>query len=530
VPPNYTGAVPFPRPKRKLIKIIVGVIVGILLVSTVGATVALYTRAWDPLWNPFRPEPDKVIQEMTQRMKSIKTIHSETKINAEIKNEDGSADISMSFNSDSDTTDPKNQKSAGDFNLAFSTESTSSYGSNEIKFSLGGEARTVANIAYFKLNTLPTMIVDSLRQETGIDLNELIANKWIKIDPESISESFEELLKIYFNVNVGEEMPAEVMDEIDKMFEKQINMQKEIQDKLKKIMEGKKFFIVKSELSDAEINGIKSYHYIMTLDQKELKSLIPEFAIIYIDMVKEMMPVEYPLSEEDIYDAKKQVTESLNKAFDEFFAKVGNIDGEVWIGKKDYLLYKVKVEKEIDLSKLEEQKREGVLQPPPSVQPTSRETFTIGLEIDFSNFDKPVTIEAPKESIDMMEIIEPILDQIIKVQAYQGTIEKMDIISNTAEYFFYTSQDYRNVKCENTQYFKYTCDEIEKYTGGKPVIYQSKNAYCAYIKLPQKTGTVSSLITYYCIDSRGVRGERSIFPGGKNFCNGITFICPSPPR
>lgn len=501
----YYGEASTPKPKSRKIKIVIGFIVGVLLISTVGATLALYTRAWDPLWNPFRPEPEKIIQEMTQRMKQVKTIHTETKINTEIKNDHGSAEISIASNGDVDTSDTKNPKSAGDFSFGFSTKSPGSYGPNEINFSLGGEAKALGNIFYFRINTLPALIVDSLRNETGIDLNETFTNKWIKIDSESITQSLEDLFKNYY---FGGNLPPE----FENLFQQQIETQNELQKKFGKIIEGKKFFIVKKELLDTEISGIESYHYLMNLDKKELKSLIPEFAILYVDMIKEMMPPDYPLTDEDIYQAKKEITESLNKAFDEFFAKVGDIDGEVWIGKKDYLLYKVKMDKLIDLSK---------------INTYSEGTITLGVDINFSNFDKPVIIEEPKEYKTLEEIIKPIFEKVIKAQAYQETIESMDSISNTAEYFFYTSQDYRNVKCENTQYFKYSCDKIEKYTGSKPTIRSSKKEYCAYVKLPPKYGITTSQINYYCIDSRGIKDEFTLYPGGTNYCNGITFNCPS---
>jgi len=504
-PPTYYEKAPLPKQKSKAIKITVGVLVGIILASAVGATIALYTRVWDPLWNPFRPEPDKVIQEMTQRMKKVKTIHSETKINTEIKNDYGSADISMIFNSDADTTDPKNPKSAGDFNLAFSAKSGSPQDiPNEIKFSLGGKAKALGNVSYFKINPLSTMIVDSLRNQTGIDLNELVTNKWIKIDPESLSKSLDELLKNYFGTTMA---PG-----IDGMLEKQTESQKEMQKKIEQMITGKKFFLVRSELPDTTVNGIKTYHYMLTLNKTEIKGMIPDFAIIYVDMLKEMMPPDYPLTEEDISQAKKELTQELNKVFDEFFGKVGDIDGEVWIGKKDYLPYGVKFDKTIDMSKIDKY---------------SKGTITFNIDMNFSNFDKPVVIEAPKEYKTLEEIIKPILDQVIKAQAYQGIIERMDAISNTAEYLFYTSQDYRNIKCENTQYFKYSCDEIEKYISSKPTIRSSKKAYCAYVKIPAELSIMPpDQITYYCVDGVGTKNISTFSPNKINYCDGITFKCP----
>lgn len=508
-PPPYYGETYSPEPKNKTIKVIIGIVIGILFFSTVGALIALYTRAWDPLWNPFRPEPDKVIQEMSQRMKQVKTIHSESKIEIDTKDEYQLLNILLTLNSDTDNTDSKNAKTSGDFNINFDLKSTGKYvtSSDEIRLSLSGESKALGQVSYFKLNSLPAMIVDSLRNETGIDLNEVLINKWIKIDPESITQSLEDLFK---NSYFGGELPSEFSN----LFQQQTEGQKELQEKFKKMLEGKKFFIVKKELPDAEISGIKSYHYLMNLDKKELKSLIPEFVIIYVDIIKEMMPPDYPLTENDIYQAKKQITESLNKAFDEFFTKIGDIDGEVWIGKKDYLLYKIKVGKEIDLSKLEEQKREGILQPPPSVQPASKGTITFKVDMNFSNFDKPVIIEAPKESTDIIEIFMPIIQSSLeqaRKRAKDARIMSDLYQARTVATIIYDDNfdSYENLCTESLKKFNRAAptygtelgqieDDIKSQQGGTLdlVCLDSVTSYCI----------VASLVSggRYCVDSSAI--------------------------
>lgn len=489
-PPPYYGY-PALKPKSK-IKIIIGVIVGILLVSIVGATIALYTRAWDPLWNPFRPEPDKVIQEMTQRMKKIKTIHSESKIEIDARDEYESLNILLALNNNADTTDSKNAKSAGNFDIAFDLKPTGKYttSSGEIKVSFGGEAKTIGQISYFKLNGIPSIVADPLRNETGIDLNELIANKWIKIDPESLTETIKDILESYLGVSM---VPG-----IEGLLEKQVESQKELQEKFEKMIEGKKFFLVKLELPDATINGIKTYHYVLTLNKAEIKGMIPDFAIIYVDMIKEMMPSDYPLTEEDIYNAKKEIIQELNKSFDEFFAKTGDFDGEVWIGKKDYLLYKVKMEKAIDLNKINEY---------------SKGTLTFDIDMNFSNFDKPVTIEAPKESTDIIDILIPIiqtsLERAQKRAKDARIITDMYQIRSIAEMIYDDNNSYEDLCREppvsilNYKSISYGSmlntiqEDIRTQQGGFLLFdcLDSVNSYCVAV------GLVSN--GRYCLDSSG---------------------------
>ena len=67
-------------PQKKKSKILWIIIGGIILVVVGGILGALATRVWDPLWNPFRPEPTEVIEKMTLEMEKLKTLHSRTKL------------------------------------------------------------------------------------------------------------------------------------------------------------------------------------------------------------------------------------------------------------------------------------------------------------------------------------------------------------------------------------------------------------------------------------------------------------------
>jgi hypothetical protein len=390
-PPSHYGETSEPKPGRKAIKTIIGLIVGILFFSTVGASIALYIRAWDPLWSPFRPEPDKVIQEMSQTMEKLKTVHSETKVDFEAQNEFMPIKFQMDLKDDTDKTDSKNLKSAGKFNLLFNISA--------VEYSLSGESKNLNKISFLKLDIIPGPVITFLREMLGFNWSS-VGGKWIKIDPESLAESLPDIIKKFLSAD------EQVM--MEELFQKQETMeiseekQKEIEDKIKKITSGKKFFIVKKELADTDIGGVKMYHYIMTLDRKEVKSTIPDIVILFFDTAKDLNPELFQtMTEEEEYDAKKDIVDGLNKSFDEFFSKVGDIDGEVWIGKKDYLLYKVKIDKEIDLNQISE---------------GSEGKIIFKLDTDISNFDKPVLIEEPKGSKPLEDILLEIANGLINIR------------------------------------------------------------------------------------------------------------------
>lgn len=82
------------------------------------------------------------------------------------------------------------------------------------------------------------------------------------------------------------------------------------------------------------------------------------------------------------------------------------------------------------------------------------------------------------------------------------------------------NEDYSDVNCLNPELVS-ICNDIKSITGKEPTIYSSQKEYCVYTKLP--TGN------YYCKDSSWQylkKAETSIFPGGKGYCDGMTFVCP----
>ncbi|MBU3942487.1 hypothetical protein KKA24_00725 [Patescibacteria group bacterium] len=102
--------------KTFIIKIIAGV-VGLVLISG-GAVLA--SRAWDPVWNPFRPSPEKVLSKMINN-DSAKNLHINSNISF-VKKGSESVGISMTSSEDLDSNDEKNIKSKGSFDMVIESE------------------------------------------------------------------------------------------------------------------------------------------------------------------------------------------------------------------------------------------------------------------------------------------------------------------------------------------------------------------------------------------------------------------------
>ncbi len=317
-------------------------IIAVLIIWGVsGIGICLATRVWDPIWSPFRPTPEQVLQKMMNQMEGLRTYCDKTIFAVNFKNKQ-ELKIDGDFAIDNDETNPDNPKSAAKFNLNLATEG--------MQFSLAGETKTIGETIYFKLTTIPALpMLEPFFAIMGIDLQQ-IKNQWIKFD----------------------------MGEFKKETEKQTEKQKELKRNLKELIANKNFFIVKAELPDEKINGIKTYHYAVALNNEEVKKIIPELLKIAGEEGGTMpLPIDIEESQEKI---------------DEFLNKVGEITADVWIGKKDLYLYKLELDKEIDLNRFED---------------NEKGTIAIEFTTEFSKFNQPIETTVPGEFKTIKEIFTP---------------------------------------------------------------------------------------------------------------------------
>lgn len=294
-------------------KIIITIYFSLIIAASILFS-SLYIQAWDPTWNPFRPDPSVVITEMGIELAKVKTFHSDVDFEIGIKKEQ-EFNINGNIKAEADITNPENVKSAIEFKFFFAAEG--------MELSLDGESKTIDDTNYFKLTSIPAFpALEPFLAMLGMDLEDF-KNQWIKIDQESLEKI------------AGEEyQPPE---EEEKMEEFIVG--------IKEVLEKVKMFKVKEELADEEINGQKAYHYMVVLD------------------------------------------------LDDFFEKtgeIGEIPAEIWIGKKDKLPYRIKLKKEIDISKFDE---------------TQDGLIDIKLNIEMSDFNQTANIEAPQNFKTIDELL-----------------------------------------------------------------------------------------------------------------------------
>jgi hypothetical protein len=90
--------------------------------------------------------------------------------------------------------------------------------------------------------------------------------------------------------------------------------------------------------------------------------------------------------------------QEISDGIDELFEKTGGIDFEIWIGKKDKLIYKVAGQKSFDLSAME-QGEEG--------------TLSLDLNMSFSKFNEPVEIIVPDDSQSIIQMLMPLIQMFM---------------------------------------------------------------------------------------------------------------------
>ena len=340
-------------------------IVSIVLIGIIGLGALFYNQGWIP----FSVSDDEIISTMIEKMGENKSWHSDLNVEMEIKGIQGQegekVNVIWNMEGDFDGNDPENQKSAAKFESELKMEGMS--------FSLGGEIKILGKKdIYFRVTTIPALpFLDML----GLNLNEL-KNQWIKIDEEYLKEYPDE--------------DEEMVKEFEELFK------------------GKEFWKIEEKLPDEKINGINNYHYLISLDKTELREVIPE--VLKISM-------ENSLGSEYLSELEKEKTlEEASDSINEFLDKIGDINFEVWIGKKDKLLYRLKAEKEIDISELYDEE---------SLAQELEGSINIKLELNFSDFNQEMNIEAPEEFKSINEafpFIGTIGGQVLGEQILKGQL------------------------------------------------------------------------------------------------------------
>jgi len=328
---------------RKLIMIIAGI--GVLLAVAVGA--ALATRVWDPLWNPFRPDPETVLDRMVEAMEDVTA--AQTVFNVGVSHEQGVFTVQVT--AQDDTSDPENPKGVGSFSMQLASDIPGE------SFSIVGDIRELGTTSYMRVTDvdLPAEAAFTLALMFGIDINE-IQGQWLQLDAATL-------------LGIQEKVDEETL----------LQRQQEYAEKINQLFSENQIYYVKDELSDDIIAGAKVYHYELVLDNDELRKVLPE-------LFKLTLALSAPPEPKEEF-ATDLMAGMMAGALSELLDEMGEITGEMWIGKKDYRLYQATAEKTFTVF--------------------DEDTLTIDFSLSFSRFNEPVTVEAPADAIPFEDLVPP---------------------------------------------------------------------------------------------------------------------------
>ncbi len=337
------------QPERRINKTLLAIfsILGILIIGG-GVFGSFYY---------FKETPEKVIETMRTRFAEVKALEYHGEIKAEVAIPDllggGSfmqpaqqttsskkaSDFSINLNGKSDVGDLNNPKGLFVFNIK--TDALKELTQRESAFGL--EVRAINKVVYVKFNNLPNL--------GFFDLS-VLSNQWIKIDTEAIKKQLD-LEKF----------------EGQKEAQKQQELTPEQAEKLRQIIAQANVFKVTEKLASEKIEGMDTHHYKFLIDKNELKKLIVDISGVV---------------------QNKTLTDKELTEFDKGLEAIGSLGGEIWIGKKDYLPYKLLFT--IGIKETAEPKITGQL------------TTTLS----FKNYNKPIQIDIPSP----VKSIEEISDQL----------------------------------------------------------------------------------------------------------------------
>jgi len=309
---------------NKTLIAIVSIIGGILII---GGGVFAYSN--------YFQSPEKIAQKMMVNLAEIKSLEYSGEIKTEINTDDLLGGSSSFLQPRQSTSDKKksnfliNFTGLSDIQNPNTPKSQFSFNIKtdaltQKEFIFGLEVKTIDKIIYIKLSDVPNL--------GFFDLS-AIKNQWIKIDNE---------------VQKKQELALEQIE------------------KLKTVVQQAKIFKITEKLASEKIEGVNTYHYKFIIDKEGVKNLFIEIGKIVQD---------------------KTLTEKELADLDEGLEGVESPEGEIWIGKKDLLPYKITLSsmiKETDKSKI-----------------SGEVSFTLLLK----NFNKPVQIDTPQQAKPLEEFL-----------------------------------------------------------------------------------------------------------------------------
>jgi len=393
------------------------------------------------LGNLFAPSPESVISNMLAKMKDVKSYHTVTQGDVSVKdnNKISQGKLSFSITGGSDMTSATSPKA--NFTISFSAVS----GPSATPLATASVDMIVAGdtVVYLKVNDLIT-------PDSAIDLAQ-IKGAWLKIDQDSIKA---------LSTVEGGELGITIPQTSDNAA-----MVKKIQD----LLSTENMISVDKQLADEIVSGQSTYHYSVIINKTKIKDLLTK--VMAMQAQAENGAAANPL----VQNITGALITTLVDA-------IGDINMELWVGKKDYMLYRFKIDKTIDLNKISQ---------------GANMTLAAKLDVTNSNFGKTISVQAPAEAQKIEDVVLP----LIKTQGVSSDIHQIGFLAKS---IFNADQSYLtfcNRGLLNGYQGDYGADlinlnnKIVAQGAKKPACFSDAQDFCVSTQLADGS--------YLCIDKNG---------------------------
>lgn len=336
----------------------------IIVIALAGGGLFVAGKYFNFPWNPFSVSPESVLKNMMARMKEVKS--NKSVIAGDLSVSSGGIEqgkITFAFNGDGDMNDPNNI--VGNSSLVITANSAAD--STPIS-TIDASAKISGKVLYLKIDEL---LLPGMPPIPGLDINK-IKGQWYKLDEESIKA---------LSAQSGEQMT----------FDFSQIQGSDLSNKVQDLILSENVFAVSQTLPDELIDGQNTYHYLVKISKDSLKNIFGKI----VDMqMEEVAKVQAGTDLTMATNVAKTIASS-------FIDKLGDIDLELWIGKSNFLLYRAKMNKTIDVSSL--MSGLGVSLPETDM------SIAVNFSIDNSAFGEPVTVQEPEGSKKIEELLIPLL-------------------------------------------------------------------------------------------------------------------------
>lgn len=392
-PEVIVGPMAHDKKPRGIFKIIMFTFLGVVIVCILAIS-GMYAYGY-----VYRT-PEKIIQDMTDRVSGIKSFEyaivvnsEESKINTDIPytndvlkflegasisvpkyigpwDVDEMTNKEIKYTSDIngvvDFSNNKNMKGTMHLNQEFNIDTDPLFVS-----ALETDHLFVDNAYYLKLNNVSFPYIISSEDST---LSPYI-NTWIKMTDGLISDVVSRITKI-----VSQEIQDEVRPAIDGM-----KISETQREELKQAYRDHRFVLYHSTMQNrylsTMLHGEKTYHYSFTIDVQKLQEFVTQFRLIYErNEIQDVYGV-------DINNARIQILDTM---LTQYAKRVESAEGEIWIGKDDLLPRKILIKSTLH----------------PLSDSTSNVQPKTYIELSLNNFNKNVYVDTPAQLKSISDIVE----------------------------------------------------------------------------------------------------------------------------